>query len=170
MATREDVVMRSASLRSAVEAGDHAAMVETLAPDVVFHGPVISTPFEGREQVGLLFDALLANFADIRYTGQLASADSEVLAFTARVGKRQVEGMDLLRFDEHGRIREFRVAIRPLSALAAVAEAVGPQLARPQGRGRAAIVRMFARSLSAMTALGDAASSRLVKPGAARDL
>jgi hypothetical protein len=170
MATREDVVMRSTSLRAAVEAGDHAAMVETLAPDVVFHGPVISTPFKGREQVGVLFAALLASFEEIRYTGQLASADAEVLAFTARVGKRQVEGMDLLRFDEDGRIREFRVAIRPLSAVAAVAEALGPQLARPQGRGRAAIVRTFARSLSAMTALGDAAASRFVRSQAPRDL
>jgi SnoaL-like domain len=170
MATREEVVMRSASLRAAVEAGDLAAMVETLAPDVVFHGPVISTPFVGREQVGVLFEALLASFEEIRYTGQLASADVEVLAFTARVGKRQVEGMDLLRFDEHGKIREFRVAIRPLSALAAVAGAVGPRLAQRRGRGRAAIVSAFGRTLSAMTALGDSAASRLVDTQGSRDL
>jgi hypothetical protein len=50
------------------------------------------------------------------------------------VGDKQVQGIDLLRHDDDGRVVEITVMVRPLSAAIALAEAVGPRLAaRAQG-------------------------------------
>jgi hypothetical protein len=56
------------------------------------------------------------------------SDERTVLFFSARVADRDVEGIDALRFDDEGRVRELVVMIRPQSALAAVVEAMGRRL------------------------------------------
>lgn len=121
--------MKSEAFKRAVEAKDHAGMVAAVAPDIVFHSPVTFKPFEGREAVAQLFSALLQTFEDFTYTDALAAGDVEVLIFQTRVGDRQVEGMDLLRFGPDGLIADFTVMVRPLSGTIALAEAVGARLA-----------------------------------------
>jgi len=65
------------------------------------------------------------------YTDELSSADGGTVGpvFRARVGTREVEGLDLLRFDEQGKVRELTVMVRPRSALEALFAAVGSRLA-----------------------------------------
>jgi len=115
--------------RVAVEARDHRAMVEALAPDVALHSPVTFKPFLGREAVAGLLAILLDVFKDFVYTDELASNGVVALVFRARIGDREVEGVDLLRHDDLGRVSDFTVMVRPLSAALALAEAVGPRLA-----------------------------------------
>ena len=49
-------------LRAAMEASDHAALMETLAEDVVLRSPIVDVPFEGREEGGGGFPPLLGGF------------------------------------------------------------------------------------------------------------
>jgi hypothetical protein len=121
--------MSHAAFRAAVEAGDHAGMVAEFAPDGILRSPVTFKPFEGREAVGRLFAILLETFEDFRYTDELEAQGKAALVFRARVGDREVEGLDLFRFDADGKIAELTVMVRPLSAAIALAEAVGPKLA-----------------------------------------
>ena len=121
------------AFRAAVEAGDHAAMVDALADDVRLHSPVAFRPFEGREAVSRLFAALLETFEDFRYTDQLDGDGVHVLIFRARVGDKDVEGMDLVRLDAEGKIHDFTVMVRPASGLMALAEAMAPKLAGVKG-------------------------------------
>ena len=114
--------------RAGVEARDHTAMVEALAPDVVFHSPITFKPFEGREAVGGLLGVVMGTFEDFEYTDELDSEGVKALVFRARVGDKQVEGLDLLRFDDEGKIADFTVMVRPLSAAIALAERVGKGL------------------------------------------
>lgn len=116
--------------RVAAEAGDHAGMVAAVAPGVVLHSPVSFKPFEGREAVSRLFAALLEIFEDFRYTDELVQGDTTALVFEARVGDRQLQGIDLLRHDRDGLIADFTVMVRPLSATVALAEAMAPRLAK----------------------------------------
>lgn len=125
----------SDAFRDAAEAGDHAAMVDALAPEVVFNSPVSFQPFEGRETVSQVFTALLETFEDFHYTDELAGTTAHALVFRTRVGDRQVEGVDLLRFDDEGKIRNFTVLVRPLSAVMALAEAMGPKVGHLKGGG-----------------------------------
>ncbi|MEA2423297.1 MAG: hypothetical protein QOF55_2396 [Thermoleophilaceae bacterium] len=120
--------------RDAALAGDHSAMVDALAPEVVFNSPVAFLPFEGRDAVGQVLGAVMETFEDFRYTDELAGATAHALVFSARVGEKKVQGIDLLRFDDDGRIRDFTVLVRPLSATIALAEAMGPKVAHLKGR------------------------------------
>ena len=117
------------AFRAAVEAGDHAGMVAALAPDAVLRSPVTFKPFEGREAVAGLFAILLEVFEDFRYTDEFEAEGKLALVFGARVGDREVEGVDLFRLDAEGRIAELTVFVRPASGLMALGEAVGAKLA-----------------------------------------
>ena len=120
--------------RSAVEAGDHAGAVETLAPDVVLNSPVAFRPFEGRDTVGDVLAAVLDTFEDFHYTDALEGPTAHALVFRARVEDKQIEGIDLLRFDGDGQISDFTVLVRPLSATIALAQAMGPKVAELKSR------------------------------------
>jgi hypothetical protein len=117
------------AFRAAVEARDHAGMVGTLAPEPVLRSPVSFKPFEGRERVSQLFAILLEVFEDFRYTDEFETDGKAALIFRARVGERELDGLDLFRFDSEGRIEELTVMVRPASGLMALAEAVGARLA-----------------------------------------
>jgi hypothetical protein len=119
----------ASDFRAAIERRDLDGMVATLADDVVLHSPVSFKPFEGKEAVGRLFEILLRTFEDFRYTDELAGEEVQALIFRARVGDRDVEGLDLVRPGPDGRIVDFTVMVRPLTGVIALAEAVGPQLA-----------------------------------------
>src|SRR3954464_4413844 len=124
----------SDAFRDAVLARDPPAMVDTLADGVVFNSPVAFLPFEGRDAVGQVLGAVMETFEDFRYTDELAGETAPALVFKARVGTKEIEGIDLLRFDGDGKIRDFTVLVRPLSGTIALAEAMGPKVAHLKGR------------------------------------
>jgi hypothetical protein len=119
----------SLAFRAAVEARDIDAMAGALSPDVTFHSPMAHTPFEGRETVRKLFEALFATFEDFRYTDELEAGDgTHALVFRAHVGDKQLQGLDLMRLGDDGLIYEFTVMIRPASGLMALGQALAPKV------------------------------------------
>lgn len=114
--------------RAAIEAGDHDAMIATLADDAVLHSPVSFKPFEGKAAISQLLEILLRVFEDFRYTDELGGDGIHALVFRTRVGDRELEGLDLIRTGDDGLIEDFTVMVRPMSGVIALAEAVGPQL------------------------------------------
>ena len=121
--------MQSDRFRAAAESKDFSAFAEIFAEDVLFRSPAVFEPYEGRGVVTLLLAAVAEVFVDFRYTDQVETGDTAMLAFSARVGDRELDGIDLLRFDGEGRIREMAVYIRPISGLTALAEAMRSTLA-----------------------------------------
>ena len=119
----------ASDFRAAIERRDFDGMLATLADDVVLHSPVSFKPFEGKQAVAGLLRIIVGTFEDFRYTDELPGEDVHALIFRARVGDREVEGLDLVRPGPDGRIVDFTVMVRPLTGVVALAEAVGPQLA-----------------------------------------
>jgi hypothetical protein len=116
------------SFRAAAEAHDLATLGELLAEDVVLHSPVTFRPYTGRETVGTLLGLIADTFEDLHYTDQLRGPDDvHALVFRARVGDRELEGVDLLRLDADGLIVDLTAIIRPLSGLVALARMVAPK-------------------------------------------
>jgi hypothetical protein len=70
-------------------------------------------------------------FEDFVYHREFVSSDglSITLEFSARVGDKQLKGVDLIRFDSTGKIVEFEVMVRPMSALQALGDEMGKRLA-----------------------------------------
>ncbi len=112
-------------------AADLKALPELLAPDAVFRSPMAHTPYPGAPVVSMILNTVFSVFEDFQYHRELASADGHnvVLEFSARVGDKQLKGIDLIRFNEQGQIIEFEVMVRPLSGLQALGEEMGRRLA-----------------------------------------
>ena len=120
--------MKSDRFRAAAEGKDFSAMDDLFAEDVVFRSPVVFKPYEGREAIAMLLGAVVQVFEDFRYTDQVETGDSAALAFSARVGERQLDGIDFLSFDGEDRINRMSVFVRPMSGVHALAEAMQKKL------------------------------------------
>jgi 2,4-dienoyl-CoA reductase (NADPH2) len=124
----------AASLREwhrMIDTADLAALPALLRPDVVFRSPAAFKPYEGAPAVALILRTVFGVFSGFAYERQFASADGldVALEFRARVGDRELKGIDLIRFDADGRIADFEVMIRPASGLQALSEEMGRRLA-----------------------------------------
>jgi len=120
--------MQSDRFRAAAEAKDFSAIDELFAEEVVFRSPVVFKPYEGREPVAMLLGAVSQVFEDFRYTDQVETGDAAALAFSARVGERELDGIDFLHFGPDGRIERMEVFVRPMSGMNALAEAMQRKL------------------------------------------
>ena len=115
--------------RRGVESRDVAVMMEAFADGAVLHSPITFHPFEGKEAIARLLGILMQVFQDFRYTDELTAEDgTKALIFRTRVGDCDVEGLDLIRFDDTGRIRDFTVMVRPRSAVEALLKEVSSRL------------------------------------------
>lgn len=94
-----------------------------IAENIVFRSPVAHTPYPGRAAIKLVLKNVNQVFENFRYHRSFVSecGTSVVLEFSAEVGGRTLKGIDMLRFDEQGKIAEFEVMVRPLSGLQALA-------------------------------------------------
>ena len=108
---------------------------ELLADDVVFYSPVVYTPQRGKAVTAQYLAAASRTLAAggtegaFRYTKQVLSGDTAVLEFETSVEGKYVNGVDIVRCDDAGRIVEFRVMMRPLQGIHAVHEQMGRLLA-----------------------------------------
>ena len=122
--------MSAARFRDAVERSDLQGASALLAEDIAFHSPVTFHPFLGRDTVTRLLGLVAETFEDLRYTDELHADGAHALIFRASVAGREIEGIDLLRFDAQGLINDFTVMLRPLSALVPFAQAMGEKTER----------------------------------------
>ena len=120
--------MRSDAFRAAAEGKDFSAVDELFTEDVAFRSPVVYKPYEGRDALRVILTAVVEVFEGFRYTDQLEDGDTAVLLFKAEVGGREVDGVDILRFADDGRVRELMVMVRPMSGIHALAEAMRARL------------------------------------------
>ena len=105
-----------------------------LADDVVFHSPVVHTPqagkgvtklylmaafnvFPGDAACGESEDASDPATGGFRYVREVVGSHDAVLEFETRLDGIHVNGVDMIRWNEAGRIVDFKVMIRPLKAI-----------------------------------------------------
>jgi len=97
---------------------DPGRLEEILAPECVFYSPVVHTPQEGRELTQLYLSGAMHVFNEsFRYVKEIVTADHAVLEFECEMDGIVVNGVDIMSFDDSGRIVEFKVMIRPLKAV-----------------------------------------------------
>ena len=116
-----------------VASGDASLLPPLLAETIVFRSPAVQSPIPGRATTLLVLSTVVQIFENFRYHRQFVSGSHDVvLEFAANVGKWELKGVDLIKFNPAGEMVEFEVMIRPLQALQALAEEmgnrIGPQL------------------------------------------
>jgi hypothetical protein len=114
-----------------IASGDLAELPTLVHRDATFRSPMAFKSYQSAEAVVLILRTVAGVFRDFAYHRQLFSDDglSVVLEFSAGVNDRQLKGIDLIRFDEHGLIVDFEVMVRPLNGLQALGEEMGRRLA-----------------------------------------
>jgi hypothetical protein len=117
-----------------VTSGDHDLLASLLSEHMVFRSPFVQSPIPGRPAAMLVLTTVVQIFENFRYHRTfIAGSHDAALEFSANIGKWQLKGVDLIKFNEAGEIIEFEVMVRPIKALQALGEEmgnrIGPQLA-----------------------------------------
>ena len=128
-----------------------------LDDDVVFYSPIVYTPQRGKAVTARYLEAAAKALpgeapaagtgtgpgasatagatAGFRYTKKVLDGDTAVLEFETSIEGKYVNGVDIIRCNEEGRIVEFRVMIRPLQAVDLVHRQMGATLERMAAGG-----------------------------------
>jgi ketosteroid isomerase-like protein len=163
-AQQADAIDQSRRFIEALLIRDLAAMGDALTTDVVLNSPILSTPFQGREQVLALFEAVLDTLEDIRYTADVADGDVRIMVFRSRIaGKVEAESIDIMRLAEDGRIREFTIMFRPLVATTTLAAELGKRLGSRRARWRGSLAGAASQPSVWLARVSDRVAPRLVK-------
>jgi SnoaL-like domain len=98
---------------------DPDGLDDLLADDVVFHSPVVHTPQRGKPITAMYLGAavIVLGQPSFRYVREVVGASDAVLEFVVDIDGIEVNGVDLIRWNEQGRIVDFKVMIRPLKAI-----------------------------------------------------
>jgi len=111
--------------------GDLAALDELLAEEVVFHSPVVHTPQVGKPLAKLYLSAAYGVFSGkddgsaasksgqgkFRYVREIVGERDAMLEFVTEIDGIVINGVDIIRWNDDGRITDFKVMIRPLKAI-----------------------------------------------------
>jgi hypothetical protein len=110
---------------------DLSQLPTILRDDAVFRSPMAHKPYVSAAAVNLILNTVMKVFTQFEYHRQLVSDDglNVVLEFSAHVGDKQLKGIDMVRFDEDGKIVDFEVMVRPMSGLQALGAEMGARLA-----------------------------------------
>ena len=118
-----------------VASGDRELLAKLLSEHIVFRSPFVQSAIPGRPATLLVLTTVVQIFENFRYQRTFVGGSHDVaLEFAANIGKWQLKGVDLIKFNDEGEMIEFEVMIRPIKALAALGEEmgnrIGEQLAR----------------------------------------
>ena len=102
-----------------VRTHDPSGLDALLADDAVFHSPVVHSPQRGRPLVAAYLRAAFQVFFNptFRYVREIVGPSDAMLEFETELDGVQVNGVDLIRWNDAGRITDFTVMIRPLKAI-----------------------------------------------------
>ncbi len=112
------------------QARNPALLADLLADEVVFHSPVVHTPQLGKRITTLYLTAamrVLGNEA-FRYTREIVGERDAVLEFVTEIDGITINGVDMIHWNDDGRITDFKVMVRPLKAVNLLHQMMGQML------------------------------------------
>lgn len=97
---------------------------EIISDNAVFTSPVVFKPMEGKKITKMyLFAAGQSfNMDKFKYIREINDGLNSVLEFETYIDDISVNGVDMIRWDDEGKIVDFKVMIRPLKAVHKVQE------------------------------------------------
>lgn len=115
--------------------GDAALLSAQVAEDAVFHSPVVHSPQEGKAKVMLylLSAAKVLGNESFTYVREIINGQDALLEFTSVIDGIHINGIDLIRFNDEGKIIDFKVMVRPVKAVNKLWEMMAAQLQAAAG-------------------------------------
>lgn len=102
---------------SVVFNGDLKLLSQILDDNVEFHSPTLWAPKIGKPITQYILQMVLDIFEDFEYHRQWVDGNNMALEFSARVDDKQIKGIDLIQWDDNGKIIHFEVMLRPMNGL-----------------------------------------------------
>lgn len=101
-----------------------------LAADAVFYSPVVHTPQVGKAITKKYLTAAFHVFFNesFRYVRELSDERDAVLEFELELDGITINGVDMIRWNDAGKITEFKVMLRPLKAVNLIHEKMAAML------------------------------------------
>jgi hypothetical protein len=98
---------------------DAAGLDAWLADEAVFHSPVVHTPQVGKAITQRYLAAAFQVFGNptFRYVREVVGEHDAVLEFELEIDGIRINGVDMMRWRDDGRIVDFKVMLRPLKAV-----------------------------------------------------
>ncbi len=105
-----------------VTSRDSNGLDELLADEVVFQSPAVHAPQVGKAITKKYLVAAMhvLDTGQFRYVGEWHAEDSAILEFETAIGDVQVNGVDMIWWNDAGQITKFKVMLRPVKALQTV--------------------------------------------------
>lgn len=107
-----------------------AGLADLIAEDAVFHSPVVHTPQVGKaitqQYLSAAFQVLFN--PTFRYVREIVGARDAALEFQVEIDGINVNGVDLITWNEAGQISAFKVMLRPLKAINLIHQKMGAML------------------------------------------
>jgi hypothetical protein len=104
-------------------------LAELLAEDVVFRSPAVHTPQEGKElTTAYLAAAVVVLGPTLVYKRQWYAERNAVLEFEAILDGLTVHGIDMMQWNDEGKLVEFTVMVRPFKGLEKLIELMAAEL------------------------------------------
>ena len=115
-----------------MKSNDMDKLDDLLAEDVVFYSPVVYTPQNGKDITKMYLMAAGGVFGEgtkdamsdsnksqskFKYIKEIIGEKSALLEFESEMDGIYVNGVDVISWNDEGKITEFKVIIRPLQAV-----------------------------------------------------
>ena len=102
-----------------VENHDAKALSDLIADDAVFHSPIVHTPQQGKALTFMYLSAAVQVLGNdsFRYVSEFLSESGAVIEFKTVIDGIEINGIDMISFNEDGKICDFKVMLRPLKAV-----------------------------------------------------
>jgi hypothetical protein len=109
-----------------------AGLHDLLDDDAVFVSPLVHTPQRGKKLALMYLGAAFQVFFNpsFRYVREIVGPSDAMLEFETEIDGVLVNGVDIIKWNEAGRVVEFKVMIRPLKAITLIHERMAAMLAR----------------------------------------
>lgn len=114
-----------------------------LADEAVFHSPVVHAPQVGKpitkKYLAAAFQVLFNE--SFRYERELRGARDAVLEFEVELDGITVNGVDMIKWNDAGKVTEFKVMLRPLKAVNLIHQKMAQMLQAAAGELPSALTR-----------------------------
>lgn len=109
---------------------DTGGLSELLDEDAVFVSPVVHTPQRGKRITTAYLSAAFHIFSNptFRYVREIVGASDAMLEFETEIDGVLVNGVDIIKWNDAGRVVEFKVMLRPLKAVNLIHERMAAML------------------------------------------
>lgn len=114
-----------------------------LADEAVFYSPVVHTPQVGKSITKKYLAAALQVFFNesFRYVRELRGDRDAVLEFQVELDGITVNGVDMIKWNDAGKIAEFKVMLRPLKAVNLIHQKMAEILQARAGQASSSVAR-----------------------------